>query len=58
VFTPDQMAALARYGGGGGEDAGYWQHSHDIVLDGVLVGRAVTPYVTSEQDRFPSIRVR
>jgi hypothetical protein len=50
VFTPDQMAALARYGGGGG-DAGYWAHGHAIYLDGRLVGEALEPEITGAQTR-------
>ena len=57
-------------GGGGGAGGGGIDYDRlaaaivaalpraELVLDGAAVGRMVTPYVTGEQDRFASIRVR
>jgi hypothetical protein len=51
VLTREQFDGLVGGAYGGGMGGGDWAHSHDIVLDGRVVGRAMEPYVTGAQGR-------
>jgi hypothetical protein len=50
-MTTNQVAQSLGGGQHGDGDAGYWDHTHPIYLDGRLVGEALEPAITGAQSR-------